>query len=1047
MQSKCKIISLSAIIEKLKEERLLTKTRGISYSLLSASVNYPITDTRQPGKIDKTTSLSDTTTPLPSFICIKGTIFDGHRFVDEAIQSGIKLFFLEQEQDREDILQIVVKDTRKALAALADLFFEEPAKKIFLVGVTGTNGKTSIVKILENILLQQGMAVGSIGTLGYSINGKQYDLERTTPDITELHMIFKEMVQNDIKYVVMEVSSHSLKLDRVYGLEFDIAVFTNLSRDHLDFHPDMEDYYSSKKKLFDHLKGPAFINIDDPYGTRLWGDFSGVKYRISSDRKTDSNPDISYQIKKTALDSTDFEVTFGEEYSQNYLSGKDTHQTFKIKSPMLGSHNAFNITTAISVAKVITKNPISDLIASLPSNIPGRLERVKNKHNIYCFIDYAHTPEALFRTCRTITDGIKLTHRNRDITAKKRRFITVFGAGGDRDRGKRKEMTDAAFSYSDYVILTTDNPRSENPADIINDMVEHLDPISNYWIILDRKKAIETAVSLATENDVILIAGKGHEKYQELVGQRIPFDDYQIAQQAIIKIFEGRNESGTDSSIKADIEGFSPASIDLSVPVNLLVIRLLLEENDNLLKELSWQREKEQKVYRSEDNHVRIKNLESKGLTEHQHNIKAISTDTRTIRDYSLFFALKGKNFDGHDFVEIVLEKENNWAVVEHSFPVLTDRNQERRLIRVQNTHLAYATLAKKYRNLFKTTLIAITGSSGKTTTKEYCSNILSVNHRVLKNIANENNLLGVAKTLFRLSPSHDFAVIEIGSNKIGEIELLADTCQPDIGIVTNIGPSHLEFFHDLNGVFKEKSALLERDLTLGILPGNDELFSRYGNQFIRVSPLDGSSDNNNHYYVDVISKSDNRSEFKIAGDTYSISSGAYFNVLNAAYAVVLARTIGLDRDSIQIGLTKPLEIKDRMEVFYSKGRMIISDCYNANPFAMKIVIDHWLKTEPSLPHIAILGDMLELGDRTVQYHQEIGEHIKQGSTETGFYPRIIAVGKQAKHYLPNKDNHQSFDTVDELINSDILKSIPDKAIILLKGSHSIHLEKIKGRL
>src|SRR5690554_1608164 len=891
MQSKSKIIKVSEILEKLREKELLIRTREISPKTLFNSMKYPITDTRE---LEKRADTPKETSSFLPYICIEGTVYDGHTFIGQAVQSGIRLFIVEKEQKRDDIMQIIVKDSRKTLAVISNLFFDYPSSKLFMIGITGTNGKTSILRLIESVLSKLGKSVGSIGTLGYMINGEHHELERTTPDIKELHSILDETVLNGVQYVIMEVSSHALKLNRVFELKYNLAIFTNLTRDHLDFHPDMEDYYLGKKMLFDNLNGPALINTDDSYGARLFSEFTGEKYAISTNNY--SNSDIRYKIHQSNLFETRFQLEFKGDYREKFVLQRANSSDFIIETPLLGSHNAFNITAALAAVNIITETFSDDTIAHLPDRLCGRLERVKNDIGLACFIDYAHTPEAIISVCKTIKEGLENTGKNNH---KKGRIICVIGAGGDRDRGKRKEMTDAAFRYADLVIITTDNPRKENPADIICDMVQDYDPISNYWIAIDRRTAIEIAVSLAQIDDAILITGKGHEKYQEFSRERISFDDYKIAQQAIAKRVM-MVKTAENLSDQTDINGYSPATIEVSIPLELMQVRLLLENNDYLAEELSWGRKKEEKQYRISRNQKRIEKLRSEGLTIDRKLFTAVSTDTRTIKDNTLFIALKGNTFNGHDYVESALANRSNWAIVAQDFPPYDNPDLDRRIIRVKSTIKAYATLAKKYRNLFHATLIAITGSSGKTTTKEYCSNILSVTHRVLKNIANENNLLGVAKTLFRLSPSHDYAVLEIGSNQVGEIELLADTCQPDIGMVINIGPSHLEFFHDLNGVFKEKSALLKRDLILRFIPGDDDFFSHFNDQYIRVSLADDSHHNNKHYHVEIISQTRDMSIFKIEGNTYSISSGTRFNVLNAAFAIVLARAVGLESESIQ---------------------------------------------------------------------------------------------------------------------------------------------------
>ncbi len=1085
------VIKIDSLLGQLKKYGILSHTLNITKGDYTKTVLYPLTDSRElSGFSSSELRREQTTAELPSFICIRGNSYDGHEYADQIVRKGVNVLIVEKELTHlslnNEVKQIIVFNSRKALASLAVLYFNDPSAKLRLIGVTGTNGKTSIVKIIESILIKNGMSAGTIGTLGYSINGEHFPLERTTPDITELNQILKEMVNKDVKYVVMEVSSHSLNLDRVYCLKFDLAIFTNLTRDHLDFHSTMENYYLAKKKLFTYLKeknGVALINTDDSYGKRLFREIASPKYSISikklqdkaieqSSNSYDEQAEVSFSLIKNDLSETDFELKFNESFADEILNEKRT--LFRISTPLLGEHNAFNLSAAISTVKLINNEiALEKIISSLPTSISGRLQRVENQSGFSCYIDYAHTPDAIENVCKTlrsILSGI-FAPQNSEVSFKaQRRLITVVGAGGDRDRGKRKEITDSALKYSDLVILTSDNPRKENPAVILFDMVEHLPLSARYWIVTNRREAIKTAVSLAAKEDVVLIAGKGHENYQELAEERIPFNDYQEAQNAILRRDKGNkpkssSEQGTNLFNKIDYEEASPSTIKLTIPLDLLQLRLLMGFCS--INTFSATRKKQNQPQQMCDCLRSYDPVLSKEILSSQNRkISYVSSDTRTINNDSVFFALKGENFDGHDFVSEALKFENNWAVVDEDyvFPKKSSQSEgsfpdnsqpafeedahsspEKLLIRVSDTQTAFGILAKKYRSLFKAEVIAITGSSGKSTTKEYCYNILSRKSNVLKNHANENNLLGVSKTILRLKPETDYAIIEIGSNHFGEIKVLADTCQPDIGIITNIGPSHLEFFGDLIGVFREKSSMLKKVKKFALIPANHELFDKLAGNLIRI---DFERKKYLSYLekvvgVELISIDKERSVFLIDQEKYSIASDIKFNVYNAAFAVVLALKLSLSKTEIQVGLEDSLPLKDRMEVFESGGRTVISDCYNANPVSMKAAIDYWLAYEPERSHVAILGDMLELGENSASFHREIGEYLREHISNTGEQPRIIGVGNQARHF----GGDQFFKNTAELISSGFLDSVDKKAVILLKASHGVHLEKIKGRL
>lgn len=1090
-------IEISIILERLKRKNLLINTRHLTENDYSRKLAYPQIDTRKISELhkakrvtdisenDSVISPADNNSAIIPFLCIRGSLYDGHDYIEQVIEKGIELLIVDEEwlenQSLKNVKQIVVTDTRKTLAVLASLFYDDPSGKLFLIGVTGTNGKTSIVKIIESVLLKQGVSAGSIGTLGYTMNGLHYETERTTPDITELHQILSEMITEGIRYVVMEVSSHALKLNRVYGIKFDIAVFTNLSREHLDFHTDMEDYYQSKKLLFSYLRennGIAVINIDDDYGKNLYLDYTGEKYSVSA-----YSGDLVYTTKKRSFSETVFDIR-----SSNKLLSKITGQSllsnFSIHTPLLGEHNAFNISVAYTAVMLTNECFAADsVIKSLPNMIRGRLERVESPAGCNCFIDYAHTPDAIENSCKTLrsimyeqSDSLYSDIRNENLNGLSKalhrvgRLICVIGAGGDRDKGKRKEMTEAALKYSDLVIITSDNPRKESPESIIRDMVNGIDLYANYWIVVNREEAIETAILLADEEDVVLIAGKGHETYQVFANRTIVFNDYEVALK-YLKASQTRAETllQEERSDPVASEGIthSPATVELSIPIDPLQLALLLNES-RCADDLSY----------------------DKSINENREMLRAVSTDSRTIKMNSLFVALKGEKFDGHNYVLEVLKEETNTAIVGDSYQLSDNQKQlQQRLIRVKDTQTAYSKIARKYRSLFQSTVIAITGSSGKTTTKEYCYNILSTSGWVLKNYANENNIIGVSKTLLRLTPEHDYAVIEIGSNRLGEIGVLADTCNPDIGIITNIGPSHLEFFGDLNGVFREKTALLNRDLKLAIVPLNSSYFDKLEGKFLRV----GISEDKSKIQVSsvteqpdsvltknisfpsglreiiILDKDNSGSLFEINQERYRVPSGIVFNILNAAYAVTLAQAIGIDPESIRAGLKMPLVIEDRMQVFQSGKRTIISDCYNANPVSMKAAIDYWLAFKQESSHVAVLGDMLELGSKSVYYHSEIGRFLSEKSSELKQDTVILTVGNFAMHYcsaieseesnnsmVKNKSlkreklsgvRHYHFSNVEDLLRFDFDALIDKKAVILLKASHGIHLEKLKGRL
>lgn len=415
-----------------------------------------------------------------AFVCVKGFKVDGHSFIGDAIKKGAKTLIVQEDVSvQEDITIIKVRDTRKALAIMSSNYFGNPKDKLKIIGITGTNGKTTSAFIIKSILEKAGFMTGLIGTIANYIGNKKVDAVRTTPESYELHELFKNMVDAGVEYCVMEVSSHSLELDRVYGIQFEEGIFTNLTRDHLDFHKTFENYYNAKFKLFER-SNHSIINLDDPYGANIVKDIEerGLKTKVST-----------FSIEKES-DFKAFEIkshSNGSEFKVNLESIEE----FSINIP--GEYNIYNSLGCIICAYNLNipmdkiKEGLSDVV------IPGRCELVAKEKNLpySIIIDYAHTPDGL----ENILSTVKAFTKNR--------MISVFGCGGDRDKVKRPQMGKIGCELSDIAIITSDNPRSEEPMDIINDIVKPLN-YDNFVIEVNRKEAIRKAMNMALEEMLLL---------------------------------------------------------------------------------------------------------------------------------------------------------------------------------------------------------------------------------------------------------------------------------------------------------------------------------------------------------------------------------------------------------------------------------------------------------------------------------------------------------------------------------------------------------------
>ena len=455
------------------------------------------------------------------FVAIKGFDFDGHEHIGEAIEKGAKVVLAQTDgiskeeikQIPEDVTLVLAENTRYALAIAACNFYHNPSQKVKLIGVTGTKGKTTTTYMIRDILQKQGIRVGLIGTVASYVGDKKIaDNQNTTPESLKLQEIFSKMLEEKCEVIVMEVSSQSLKLDRVAGCHFDIGIFTNLSEDHISTkeHPDMEDYFQSKVKLF-KMCTKGYINADDIYAIRIPKLVPECQFTTFG---IDNHCDFLAKDITVTNQYVDFKAKLG-----------DRNERIKVSIP--GRFSVYNSLAAIAVALSFgcTSENIKEALVNI--RVPGRSELVDNKLGLTIMIDYAHTPESLEK----ILSSLKIYTKGR--------VICVFGCGGDRDKKKRPMMGEIAGRVADYTIITSDNPRTEEPEEIIKEIEEGIQKTKGkYECITDRVEAIKKAIQMANKKDIILLAGKGHEQYQEINKKRYPFDENKIVNEIIEEITE-----------------------------------------------------------------------------------------------------------------------------------------------------------------------------------------------------------------------------------------------------------------------------------------------------------------------------------------------------------------------------------------------------------------------------------------------------------------------------------------------------------------------------
>jgi UDP-N-acetylmuramoyl-L-alanyl-D-glutamate--2,6-diaminopimelate ligase len=446
--------------------------------------------------------------PGTLFFCVPGEKADGHEFAPAVVEAGAAALVVERELD-VDVPQAVVADARVAMAPLAARFEGDPTGRLRVVGVTGTNGKTTTAFLIREILGAAGITCGLLGTVKQVVGGAEEEVVRTTPEAIDLQATFSRMLAAGDRACAMEVSSHAMSLHRADAIQFEVALFTNLTQDHLDFHADMEDYFGAKRGLFEAGPGTAIANVDDPYGRRLAAEFECVTFSAEAG-------EADYVATGVRFDAAGAEFTVGMPEGEQ----------IEVRTGLPGHFNVANALGAFAAARALGVEPETAAAGlARAGRVPGRFEPIDEGQGFTVLVDYAHTPDSLenvLRAARRLTEG---------------RLISVFGAGGDRDRDKRPKMGRAGAELSDLTVITSDNPRSEDPGEIVAEVVAGAGSAAGLEVVVDRREAIGLALGRARPGDTVVIAGKGHEQGQEFEGGRkVPFDDREVAREELRKL-------------------------------------------------------------------------------------------------------------------------------------------------------------------------------------------------------------------------------------------------------------------------------------------------------------------------------------------------------------------------------------------------------------------------------------------------------------------------------------------------------------------------------
>lgn len=948
--------------------------------------------------------------PESIFVAVKGSKADGHDFVRQVVEQDCSCVVVENDPGPlEGTAVVQVKDSHAALGWLAAALHDFPTQNMNLIGLTGTNGKTTISWLIEQMLAASGCQVGVIGTVNYRWTDRagRVIAEKaplTTPGPVQLQKMLRVMAAAGVTHVVMETSSHALEQRRLAGLRFDVGLFTNLTRDHLDFHGTMAAYFAAKKLLFTrYLKenSKAVIVTEQDWGRQLF-------HELAAER-----PDLAQftcgldTAKANRVSATDLQQDIRGFSCNLSVNGK----SLPFRSCLTGRHNVLNILAAAGAGLALSLPP-DQIVSGLAQDrqVPGRLERVQlpglaEEEQPCVLVDYAHSPDALenvLQTLRPLTKG---------------RLFCVFGCGGDRDKGKRPQMAAAAAKFADLSLVTSDNPRSEDPETIINEVAagcraaglaeltpDELASAKGFTCIIDRRTAIHTACALAGPQDIVLIAGKGHEDYQIIGPERHFFDD------------------------------------------RLEAVNGLLRWNFGHL--------------------IRATGGQTRGPAP-THTFGNVSIDTRTLQRGDIFVALAGEKFDGHDYVQTAIEAGAAAVIVQREMQVSAGTVR----IRVTDTLQALLDLAAYRRRLLgkRLTVAAVTGSSGKTTVKELVAALFSRHFAeantgiapVLKTQGNFNNLVGMPLSLLPVAAGHKAAVLEMGMNHPGEIARLGAAADPDIACITNVQAAHLEGLGSIEGVAKAKGELFAglRADTVSVVNLDDPQVRKLPTNSARVIGFAvtsaGLSRTPEVSAVNIADLGEKGMRFNLCicdwEQEVAIALPGLHSVSNCCAAAAIAHAAGIAPETIANALRAYQSSADkRMQlVTLPNGINVLNDCYNANPGSMLAALKTLRGFGKNCKHIALLGDMLELGESSAAAHEQLGREAAQlgyaHAAATGTFAEQVAEGAR-QGGMPDKMTQVFPDTAAMaawLLNEIDMNHITAGDWLLLKGSRGMRMEKV----
>ena len=907
------------------------------------------------------------------FFAIKGNNLDGNYFIPLVIKKGCKIIVTEKNLNeyKNGVLFIHTKNIRKLLAQISFSIFKKKPNN--LIAVTGTNGKSSVSDFYYQILRLNNKKVASIGTLGVRSNSLNLNLSNTTIDPINLGTILNQLKKKKIENVIMEASSHGLHQNRLDGLLFNSAIFTNLSQDHLDYHKNFKNYLNAKLYLFKNLIKKRGTIITDEKIPEL---------------KNIKNISLKKNLKLCTLEKQNFQLL-----SHNF--NNDT-QILKIKYKNFIHNIRVNL-----VGKIQLKNILMAVIAASKSNldlkkifrvipklspVEGRFEnigKIKNKSSV--FLDYAHTPDAL----QTCVKNIREQFPNKHISI-------LFGCGGDRDKGKRSKMGKIADRYANKIYLTDDNPRYERPSKIRDDIKRG---IKNCQIIeiSNRKKAIANAISSLNTGNILIVAGRGHEKMQQIRNKKIILSDRQIILNSIKK-----------------------KNLNLS---NNLKVNILNERfNRKILSTKS--------------------------------QINKASINSKTSKKNDVFFAIKGKKNDGNQFVAQAIKKKVSIAFVNKIKKKISHNKQ----IKSSNPLGLLRETAKIFRQNIHTKIIAITGSCGKTSLKELLGYSLNKISKTTISPKSYNNKYGVPLSLFNINETDDYGILEVGMDKKGEIDQLSKIIQPDISVITNINYAHAKNFSNIKKIALAKAEIIDNTKKYGhiVLNADDDFFSLHKRiafkKRIKVVSFGIKSQNADIKLESVIKF---KQKFKIYIKINKLKknfviSNDFQNYIYNILAALTIKSLFLDitklDKNIFLSFKTPEGRGDITKIKINKKIInLIDESYNSNPLSLKTAILNYdkVKTKNAKKYL-ILGDMLELGSHSKKLHESLSPLINRTNVD-----KVFVRGKEIFHLFNRISKHKKGTVLGKKLQIEdfIEKNLDNNDFLMIKASNATGFNKIVKEL